>query len=117
VATGTVLRFDYDKGFGFIAPDAPGSDVFLHITALTSGIDPRSVRPDVRVAYDVIDAGRGPKAVNVVMLLPQQSGAAFITSSRTGPLKPTEAAWRELWEGVFGDFLERARANGWVSDA
>jgi len=56
MATGTVKWFNPTKGFGFIAPDTGGKDVFLHISAVErAGLT--SVQDDQKVSYD-IEAGR-----------------------------------------------------------
>ena len=56
MATGTVKWFNTTKGFGFIAPDAGGKDVFVHISAVErSGLT--GLSDDQKVTYDV-QAGR-----------------------------------------------------------
>jgi CspA family cold shock protein len=57
--TGTVKFFNADKGYGFIAPEGGGTDIFLHISALeAAGI--RSVSEGDRLSYDaVMDERKG----------------------------------------------------------
>jgi len=63
VATGKVLRFDDTRGYGFIAPDDGGDDVFMHANDL---LDEKYLfRAGVRVEFDVSDGDRGLKASEV----------------------------------------------------
>ena len=56
MANGTVKWFNATKGFGFIAPEAGGKDVFLHISAVErAGLT--SVDDNQNVTYDV-ESGR-----------------------------------------------------------
>jgi CspA family cold shock protein len=53
MATGTVKFFNTAKGFGFIAPEDGGKDVFVHISAVESaGMPP--LTEGQRVRYDIV---------------------------------------------------------------
>ncbi|MEM9969715.1 MAG: cold-shock protein [Pseudomonadota bacterium] len=52
MANGTVKWFNTTKGFGFIAPESGGKDVFVHISAVErSGLT--GLADDQKVTYDV----------------------------------------------------------------
>jgi len=61
---GTVKFFNAAKGFGFIAPEGGGKDVFVHSSAVEmSGM--RVLAEGQRVAFEVQSDAKGPKAVNL----------------------------------------------------
>ena len=67
MANGTVKWFNATKGFGFIAPESGGKDVFLHISALErSGMT--TLSDDQKVTFDV-EAGRDGResATNIAL--------------------------------------------------
>jgi CspA family cold shock protein len=67
MANGTVKWFNSKKGFGFIAPDIGGKDVFVHNFALErSGMT--SLKDDQKVTFDV-EAGRDGRqsAINIAI--------------------------------------------------
>ena len=64
MATGTVKWFDDAKGFGFIAPEDGGKDLFVHHTGI-AGEGFRSLTEGAQVSYDAESGEKGPKAVNV----------------------------------------------------
>ncbi len=63
---GTVKFFNHSKGYGFIAPDDGGKDVFVHITALERSGVPALDEGD-KVTFEVEDdpRGRGKQAANI----------------------------------------------------
>ena len=64
---GAVKWFEPDKGYGFIAPDGGGKDIFIHVTALRrSGVPALSQGQRVRV--DVVDGKKGLEADRIVLL-------------------------------------------------
>ncbi|GAA6187934.1 cold-shock protein [Litorivita sp. NS0012-18] len=67
MANGTVKWFNSTKGFGFIAPETGGKDVFVHISAVErSGLT--GLNDDQKVTFDV-EAGRDGResAVNLAL--------------------------------------------------
>jgi len=62
--TGTVKWFNAERGYGFIAPNGGGNDVFVHVSALErSGIEGLSEGQTVIV--DVVEGRKGPEATRV----------------------------------------------------
>ena len=65
MAAGTVKWFNATKGYGFIAPEAGGADVFVHISAVErAGL--RGLNDGQKITYDA-ETGRNGKvsAVNL----------------------------------------------------
>jgi CspA family cold shock protein len=64
MASGTVKWFNAEKGFGFIAQEGGGPDVFVHYSAInSSGF--RSLEEGQAVTFDVTQGPKGPQAENV----------------------------------------------------
>ncbi|WP_298459127.1 cold-shock protein [uncultured Cellulomonas sp.] len=64
MATGTVKWFNAEKGFGFIAPDDGGADVFAHYSAINSS-GYRTLEENQKVQFDVTQGPKGPQAENI----------------------------------------------------
>ncbi|MFI5779224.1 cold-shock protein [Nocardia sp. NPDC051570] len=67
MARGFVKWFDSKKGFGFIAEDDGGPDVFVVYTEL-DGVGFRSLTEGQRVEFDIRRAKAGPEARDVRVL-------------------------------------------------
>ena len=61
---GTVKWFNAEKGFGFIATDDNGPDVFVHYSAI-QGAGFRSLEEGQAVEFEIVDGPKGPQAGNV----------------------------------------------------
>jgi len=67
MGAGKLKLWKADRGFGFIADDAGGPDMFLHINDLkTAGIDRDQIRVGDRFTFDTASTRDGKtKAANV----------------------------------------------------
>ena len=67
MATGTVKWFSDEKGFGFITPDEPGKDLFVHHTGI-AGHGFRTLAEGAKVEFETREGAKGPEAGNVVTI-------------------------------------------------
>ena len=62
--TGTVKWFNEGKGFGFIAPDDGGKDLFAHFSQITgSGV--KVLTENQKVSFEITQGQKGPQASNI----------------------------------------------------
>jgi CspA family cold shock protein len=64
MAQGTVKWFNGEKGYGFIAVDGGGSDVFVHFSAIESA-GYKSLDEGQRVEFETTQGPRGQQAEKV----------------------------------------------------
>ena len=64
MAQGSVKWFNAEKGFGCIAHDGGGADVFVHFSAIQSD-GYKSLDENQRVEFDITQGQKGPQAENV----------------------------------------------------
>ncbi|MBF6150105.1 MULTISPECIES: cold-shock protein [Nocardia] len=64
MSQGTVKWFNGEKGFGFIAQDEGGPDVFVHYSEI-SGSGFKSLDEGQRVEFEVGQGQKGPQAQSV----------------------------------------------------
>jgi cold shock protein len=66
MASGTIIRFNQAKGYGFIEQDDGGEDVFLHSEELR---DSGLIAPvGARVSFNILQGVRGLKACDIEVL-------------------------------------------------
>ena len=67
MARGTVKWFNDAKGYGFIAQDEGGDDVFVHFQAIQAeGF--KTLRENQVVEFDIVEGPKGKQAANVTIV-------------------------------------------------
>jgi len=64
IETGTVKWFNEGKGFGFIAPDSGGKDLFAHFKEI-QGEGFKVLTENQRVQFEVTEGQKGPQASRI----------------------------------------------------
>lgn len=82
---GKVVRWEADKGFGFIRSAGPGADVFFHVRDFRSGSGGMPV-VGMDVAFEEIHVGgKGPRAMAVVALLGRMPASVQMQDPPSAP--------------------------------
>jgi len=68
MATGTVKWFNTTKGFGFIAPDDGGNDVFVHISAVEAA-GMTGLADDQKISYEMVEGRDGRASAGELKLV------------------------------------------------
>ncbi|HEY3765748.1 MAG TPA: cold-shock protein [Gaiellales bacterium] len=67
MASGTVKWFSASKGFGFIAPEDGGADLFIHFSNI-SGNGYRNLEEGQKVEFEAQQGKKGMEATNVTVI-------------------------------------------------
>ncbi|PWK83788.1 putative cold-shock DNA-binding protein [Lentzea atacamensis] len=64
---GTIKWFSGSKGFGFIAPEGGGADLFVHQSEV-AGYNFHGIPDNQAVEFEITQGPKGPQAVSVRVL-------------------------------------------------
>jgi cold shock protein len=85
-----VLQFDHVRGYGFVAAEDGGEDIFLHASVFDE--DPELLRPGMRVEFEVMNGDRGRKAFAAHLIQETTNGNGQALPPQPGLAIPAQAA-------------------------
>jgi CspA family cold shock protein len=87
MGTGKLKVWNAERGFGFIADDTGGPDMFLHINELkTAGIGPDQIRISDRFTFESTSTRDGKTKASNVRLAWDRAEGEMISKPATRPL-------------------------------
>jgi cold shock protein len=110
MATGKVLQFDSGRGYGFVAADDGGEDIFLHASVFDG--DPSELIPGIPLEFQIMAGDRGRKAFAVRFAESQPAAPEHPAGqSRTFPATDEEQMCDVLSQSEFGAELTELLLN------
>jgi len=107
MATGKILQFDPGRGYGFVAADDGGEDIFLHASVFDG--DPGELVPGAPLEFQVMAGERGRKAFAVHVATDRPATATLpppvMSASRALEIAEEEQMCDVLSQGEFGTEL------------
>jgi cold shock CspA family protein len=103
MATGKLLQFDPSRGFGFVAADDGGEDVFLHASVFDG--DSTDLTPGMSLEFEIMAGDRGRKAFAVRFAPDRPSPAPMVPRQATAALIDDEQMCDVLSQSEFAETL------------
>jgi CspA family cold shock protein len=101
LVSGKVVRYEAGRGYGFIAPDRGGDDVFVHASELEATHAP--IACGSRVTFKIIEGVKGAKAYDVRVIgatEPTPAGPASLDGEELCEVLPQARFLNEVTEVI-----------------
>jgi len=112
---GTVIRWDSERGFGFIRSPQTSADIFFHIRDFR-GADPAALRIGLAVTFEELHVGgKGPRAVAVQDSSARAAAPPARAARRSAPSRPQPPARTAPTASSAGTWLTLVLMTGYAA--